>query len=1510
MKVLKRNGQFEQVSFDKVTNRISCLCNIAPKLNIIDPIEIAQKVCALIYDGVPTSQLDELAAEICIQKLVDHIEYGILASRIIISNNQKLTSPSFSETISILYNNTDKRGNPAPLISQKVYEFVMNNKQKLNTYIDYTRDYMIDYFGYKTLEKSYLMRINGKVVERIGHMFMRVACGIHTDNLRQCLETYDMMSQKFFTHATPTLFHSGTPNPQLLSCFLLGIEDSVSGIYKAVSDCAMISKWAGGIGVHIHDIRAENSVIRKTNGHSNGLVPMLKVFNDVARHINQCFTPDTYVYGSNGPIQMVKCKVGEKLYTIDGTLKPILGISVNKVDKTILSVSNRYSLFPTKVTHEHQIYAISNIDKNEGIEEILDKLQNNIIKPAYISAGELKLDDYIGYSIPNYIVDSPQHTLDDMYLYGLLLAHGEFNPYKNRWILNLDITRDQPKIEFVHKYLGNKHINHWTDTSNNNYEIQWSPNNSILINYYDLYDIYSQKVIHRRFLNLPHDKLASLLRGLIDIDSKQGDVIIFTNSSLRLILQIRLQLLKLKIPTSGNIKPENKSYTLAIPLDEYLMNVLGIQKDISRDYFIWDNIIWSRINHIDEIHYSGDVYDFNMMDNHNYLTDMGIVHNSGKRNGSFAMYLEPHHPDILGFLEAKKNHGDENARARDLFYALWISDLFMERVKNKEMWSLFCPDKCPNLSNVYGDEYKKLYEEYERDRDNIVKQVPALDIWKEILNAQMETGTPYICYKDAANKKSNQQHYGTIKSSNLCVAPETLILTNEGHKEIQTLRDQWVDVWNGKEWSNVQVKQTGENQELITVKLSDGSQLDCTKYHKFYIQNNNVDLIEAKDLKPGMKLIKCEYPTIDNDNILLSAYEIGYFSQNRYLNENDQYFVPIDYSLTSKLEWFAGLCDALGYQYEFNGRKALYIVNSNRSYLQNIKYMLQTCGINPDIITNSDEDKTINVLCRIRIYIEDIYLLIKQGLKFRLQNISQENITEVPYISITIDEIVDNGRIDDTYCFTEPKRNAGIFNGIITSQCTEIIEYSDDKEYACCTLASISLPAFIEDFDFSSIKDIKIYSKSNCKFCTYSKKYLESYGLKYTEINLDNDDERGEFFSELNRNAIECDGDSCKVVGKRFTTVPQIFINDVHIGGFTELYKYIKPKFNFGKLIDATKVVTNNLNKVIDINYYPVPETELSNKRHRPIGIGVQGLADVYARFRYAFDSDEATQLNKEIFATIYYGSMVMSNKLAIDREQLIADVKEQIQVNSSPENVDKLLNQHYIFNEELGLERYTGAYSTFDGSPLSKGMFQFDLWDSQPLTQVGDIELEWDELRKSIMLHGVRNSLLVAPMPTASTSQILGNNEAIEPFTSNIYSRGTLAGQFLVLNKYLQDDLIRLNIWNRDLKDTIIVNNGSIKLLDSIPQVIKDTYKISWDLSMKSLINQAADRGIYVCQSQSLNLWVENPDINKMSSMHFYSWSKGLKTGIYYLRRRAVSKAQAFTIDPNKERECLSCSS
>lgn len=754
MYVVKRDGRKEAVKFDKITARIIKMCyGLDP---LVSPEAVAMKVIEGIYDGVTTSDLDNLAAEVAAAKTIDHPDYALLASRIAVSNLHKETKKNFSETMEDLYNYVDpKTGQRASLLSDDVYEIIMENKDLLDSSIIYDRDFRYDYFGFKTLSRSYLLKLHGKIAERPQQMLMRVSVGIHKNDIESAIKTYNLMSEGWFTHATPTLFNSGTPKPQMSSCFLLTTkEDSISGIYDTLKSCAKISQSAGGIGLSIHDIRATGSYIKGTNGTSNGIIPMLRVFNDTARYVDQ---------------------------------------------------------------------------------------------------------------------------------------------------------------------------------------------------------------------------------------------------------------------------------------------------------------------------------------------------GGGKRKGSFAIYLEPWHADIFDFLDLKKNHGKEEARARDLFYALWIPDLFMQRVKDNGEWTLMCPHECPGLADTHSDEFEKLYLKYEKEGKGR-KTIKAQDLWFKILESQIETGTPYMLYKDAANAKSNQQNLGTIKSSNLC---------------------------------------------------------------------------------------------------------------------------------------------------------------------------------------------------------------------------------------------------------------------------TEIIEYTAPDEIAVCNLASIALPKFVT--------------------------------------------EEGEF--------------------------------------------------DHDKLFDVVYQATVNLNRIIDVNYYPVEEARNSNMRHRPIGLGVQGLADAFIMMRYPFESEEARALNREIFETIYYAAMTAS--------------KDQ--------------------------SKEFGPYETFAGSPVSEGKFQFDMWGVTPSSR-----WEWDVLREEVKEHGVRNSLLVAPMPTASTAQILGNNECFEPYTSNVYTRRVLSGEFIVVNKHLLKDLVKHGLWTKEMRHTLMANNGSIQNIDGIPQDLKDLYKTAWEISQKAIIDQAADRGAYICQSQSLNIFMENANFGKLTSMHFYGWEKGLKTGMYYLRTKAATDAVKFTIEKN----------
>ena len=842
--VTKRNGKTENISFDKILKRLKALGKNELSVNYTS---LVQKIIDRLYNGISTILIDELTAQQCASLATTHPDYGVLASRILISNHHKNTNQDMYKVSKKLYDFKDIHGVHHPIISKEQFNIIKNNKQEIQSMIDYNRDYFIDYFGFKTLERAYLLRINKVIVERPQQMWMRVAIGIHKDNMEKVKETYNYMSQKYFTHATPTLFNAGTPRPQLSSCYLIAMEsDSIKGIYNTLSDCAAISKWAGGIGLHVHNIRAAGSHIRGTNGTSNGLVPMLRVFNNTARYVDQ---------------------------------------------------------------------------------------------------------------------------------------------------------------------------------------------------------------------------------------------------------------------------------------------------------------------------------------------------GGGKRHGSFAIYLEPWHGDIFEFLEMKKNHGDEEMRARDLFYALWIPDLFMKRVAKDADWTLMCPDVCPGLSDCYGDKFEELYNKYESEGKGI-KTIKAREVWFKILDSQMETGTPYMLYKDACNSKSNQKNLGTIKSSNLC---------------------------------------------------------------------------------------------------------------------------------------------------------------------------------------------------------------------------------------------------------------------------TEIIEYSNDEETAVCNLASIALSKFTKSSSSIFTKSVTVYTKENCKWCDLLKYLLNRKNIEYNQVIVDPsmfEDYKKQFNVE---------------------TLPLLLHGEEKVGGYNDTLNLLRDQFDYELLHKVTKVVTRNLNNVIDINYYPTDKTKNSNMKHRPIGIGVQGLADAFAKMDVSFHSNLAKQINRNIFETMYHAALEASMEAA----------KEE------------------------------GPYSSFKGSPASEGILQFDMWNVTPSNRY-----DWDSLKLNIAEHGLRNSLLLAPMPTASTSQILGNNECFEPFTSNIYVRRTIAGEFVCINKFLLKELIDLGLWTDEIKNSIIRQNGSVQNVKGIPKGLQEKYKIVWEIPMKHLLEMSADRGAFICQSQSTNLWMKEPSYKKLTAMHMFAWKKGLKTGIYYLRTKAKAAPQQFTIEPDKkssnveEEDCLMCGS
>jgi len=816
------------------------------------------------------------------------------------------------------------------------------------------------------------------------------------------------------------------------------------------------------------------------------------------------------------------------------------------------------------------------------------------------------------------------------------------------------------------------------------------------------------------------------------------------------------------------------------------------------------------------------------------------VNQGGKRNGSFAIYMEPWHADIEDFLRLKLNTGTEDERARDLFYGLWIPDLFMQRVEQDGVWSLFSPDTCPGLSDCWGNKFTDLYCSYEK-KGMAMKEMPAKKLWQMIVDSQIQTGTPYLLYKDACNSKSNQQHLGTIKSSNLCVAPETMVLTDKGQFPIHTLADTTVRVWNGDVFSDAKVVKTGVDQVLVDVELSDGRVLTCTPYHKFLVSEGYDDKrsiagslrIDASELKTGMKLKKTHLPTIVTgvESDFEYAYTHGFFcgdgtyssgrpalslygekkalvphlairTMSGVVDASDRlntmlpldlrakFEVPLNTSIQCRLEWLAGYLDADGSICRNGTNESIQVTSIVYSFLKDIQSMLVTMGVHSKLSQSFPERKTMlpdghggyaefdcKPLWRLLVSSSGLYHLSTLGFKTHRLAWTVRKPQRNAEQFVTVVQVISRTRRDDTYCFNEPINHAGVFNGILTGNCAEIIEYTSPEETAVCNLGSLALPRFVKDgaFDFEALR-------------------------KYTAI------------------------------------------------------------------------LTRNLDIVIDRTYYPTEKCKTSNLRHRPIGIGVQGLADVFALLRIPWTSQKAVDLNREIFENIYFAAATESMLLASSGGW------RGIQVESEK------------------------VYPSFAGSPVSEGKLQFDLWGETPRTKY----LLWESLRK-LCSTGMRNSLLIALMPTASTSQILGNNECIEPFTSNMYSRRVLAGEFMVVNKYLVEDLVRLGLWTSEIRTEIIANGGSVQSIEKIPAYLRELYRTVWEIPMKTIINLSRDRAPFVCQSQSLNLFIAEPTASKVSSMHFYAWKAGLKTGCYYLRTKAAARAQQFTVEPPS---CVTCSS
>lgn len=1086
-KVINRKGEEVDLDYNKILNRLTNLINMEPKLNI-SPHFITIKTIEGIYDKIHTYELDELSSKICGSLITVNPDYSKLASRIEINNLHKETSECFIETLYNANSYFDSNNENIILIDPKLIKFAEIYKNEINSNIDYSRDYNFEYFGILTLKKAYLLKHINKnrniIIERPQHLYMRVALGIHlcyVDNsgrlndkysFDEVIKTYDLLSNGYYSHATPTLFNAGTLRSSLASCFLLNMKDNLENIYDVLKETAMISKWSGGIGVCSTNVRAKGSLIKGTNGISDGLVPMLKVFNDSACYVNQ---------------------------------------------------------------------------------------------------------------------------------------------------------------------------------------------------------------------------------------------------------------------------------------------------------------------------------------------------GGGKRKGSTAVYLEPWHADINEFLDLKKPIGDEMLRARDLFLALWIPDIFMDRLiesieQNKNvLWSLMCPSECPLLTSTYGEEFTSNYIKYEKEK-KYKRQVNIQDLWRHIMEIQQEAGMPYIMYKDHVNRKCNQNNQGIIQSSNLCVHGDTLILTRLGYYKIKDLINMDIDLWNGEEWSKSSIKKTNINQKLLEVNTSDGGSLKCTYYHKFHIfKDNKIIIKEAQSLTIGDTIIKYNFPVVHGNEVgnIKNPYTHGYYCGNgitqydennnieymfidinnmnnnlldrlaytkyceyqnkvRIILNNDlpnKYEVPINGTLENKLEWLAGYIDSIGILYTDDEHNSYIQLISNNFILYKIKLLANTLGLNPILDNNIlllDEYDTYNLFNTLNI----------QTLLF--DKVSSKPCRNNKEITIKSIEKIDG--FYDTYCFNEPKKNRGIFNGILTGNCAEINIYTDEYQTGVCNLASITLPKYIK-------------------------------------------------------------------------------------------YENNEPYFDYDKLYEVVREVTFNLNKVIDNNYYPTEKGKYSDYLNKPIGIGVSGLADVFILFKCSYTSNKAKELNKKIFETIYYSSINASIDLSI---------------------------------------KFSKTYKNFNTSMLAKGILQPDLWNIIPSFD----KWNWDLLRNKVIKHGCYNSLNIALMPTASTASILGTSENFEPITSNMYVRRVLSGTFQIVNKYLVQDLIKLNIWNDTLKQKIIANDGSVQGIDEIPRHIQEIYKTAYEYKLKDLIDMDRDRGAYVCHSCSSNRFIEKVTTNKLTSLHIYAYKQGLKTSSYYIRIKTRADAIKFNVDYNINKE------
>ena len=1131
------------------------------------------------------------------------------------------------------------------------------------------------------------------------------------------------------------------------NCFLVGTEDSIEGIFKTISDVAQISKWAGGLGVHISNIRADRSYIYGTNGYSNGLLPMIRLYNDTSRYIDQCFSPETWIWTKSvGWKEMAEITVGDCVLTASGTyaevdriLSHVLPEDHSDHPQKMIQIEG-WRGRKTSVTAGHDFLVGRNSPQEED---------------DYVPVGEISSNDVVRMQRPCWVRGSGGEvggwTRQWAHLLALVVGNARYITMSCPTVWKVEDPKTLKKIKEV---LGGEDGTMAEVDKEKDGMIRWK------IGLFPWAWGSNGRTIRPPYewlhMGIKKEKEEQMIRVFLDtLDSGR---------------------------------------TLDDPLWERFYASLVYRWE-SEEVWVkkcgWK--AWGQWSRVETGSGHGNIlYDLEVRgEDRSYTTEIGTVHNGGgKRNGAFAMYLEPWHADIMAFLAAKKNTGPEEDRARDLFYGLWIPDLLMERVEANKTWSLMCPRECPGLSDVHGKEFVELYEKYEA-AGKFRRQMSARELFTEILKCQIETGTPYILYKDSCNRKSNQKHLGTIKSSNLCVRGDTMMLTREGYISMTQCVGSALEVWNGVQFSEVVPLETqslvapGEWLRIITTR---GKRLESTRDHVFFVGPQRKK-VTASQLQPGMRLTSWILPSLET----LSSEVIEEIERAcRYLyhhavimEEKTRVMYAKDYESLMQLQILLELGNIM---------VSVHAVAVNRWRMD---------------VLSCEWDSVVDV-------VNGMGILTKTTGPTRIVE-EIESITPI---------LLPNPV--PSFCIREAQLHSAVFQGILAGQCTEIIEYSDASQYAVCNLASISLPACLKPNTREPPTTIKVHPQAE-KDVQW---VLGRWRIHRETVN-GNDIQKTDTVS---RDIVVVDNDR--------ELTPHQFFNE-----------YISPVMDLGELYRLTREVTVNLNEVIDKNRYPTPETRVSNLMHRPVGIGVQGLADVFCALKMPFDSIQARQLNHQIFETIYHAALSAS--------------------------CDSAMVQ--------------GAYESYPGSPLSKGQFHWEL--CAPAVPPFPLLHNWEALREKIREHGTRNSLLIAPMPTASTSQILGNNECFEPYTSNFYTRRTQAGEFLVYNRELYKDLCALDGWTPETRQELLWNRGSVKNITILPDWLRRVYLTVWEIPQKSVLDLAIDRHFFIDQSQSMNLFLAEPSLEVLIKMHLYGFHKGLKTGSYYIRSRPPLNTPHFSM-------------